>query len=213
MKIALIGATGYVGSNIRDEALRRGHEVTAIVRHPEKLPEQPSLTPSKTDIRDVDALAQVLAGHDVVISAFSADKDSQDKFADQVSGGKAIIQAAKKAGIKRLLFVGGAGSLEVAPGQQLIDQPDFPPEWKAGAGGTREILHLLKREPELDWSFLSPAAMLEPGERTAKFRLGGDQVLVDEKGECRISVPDYAVAMIDEAEEPRHIRKRFCVAY
>ncbi|HLA82423.1 MAG TPA: NAD(P)-dependent oxidoreductase [Thermoleophilia bacterium] len=213
MKIALIGATGYVGSHIRDEALSRNHEVTAIVRHPEKLPVRANLAPRQADVLDVDSLAKVLAGHDAVISAFSAERDSPDKYADHVAGAKAIIAATKQAGVKRLLVVGGAGSLEIAPGQQMIDQPDFPAEWKAGAGGTREFLYLLKNEPDLDWTFLSPAAMFEPGERTGKFRLGGDQLLVDEKGECRISLPDYAVAMIDELEQPQHIRKRFCVAY
>ena len=158
---------------------------------------------------DVDALADILAGHDAVISAFSADKDSPTKFDDHIAGAKAIIAATKKAGVKRLLVVGGAGSLEVAPGEQFYDQPDFPAEWKAGAGGTREFLYLLKKEPDLEWTFLSPAAYFEQGERTGKFRLGGDQLLVDEKGECRISVPDYAIAMIDELEQPRHTRATF----
>jgi uncharacterized protein len=213
MKIALIGATGFVGSHIRDEALRRGHELTAIVRHPEKLPVHPALTGRKVDILDVDALAEALAGHEAVISAFSPDPSTTDKFADMVTGAKAIIAATKKAGVTRLLVVGGAGSLEVTPGRQLIDEPGFPVEWKAGAGGTREYLYLLKAESGLDWTFLSPAAMLQPGERTGTFRLGGDQVLTDENGECRISIQDYAVAMIDELENPTHTRRRFCVAY
>jgi putative NADH-flavin reductase len=213
MKIALIGATGFVGSHLREEALNRNHQVTAIVRHPEKLPVRVDLTAEQADVLDVNALAEILAGHDAVISAFSADRDSPTKFDDHVAGAKAIIAATKKAGVKRLLVVGGAGSLEIAPGQQLYDQPDFPPEWKAGAGGTREFLYLLKKEPGLDWTFLSPAAIFEPGQRTGTFRLGGDQLLVDEKGECRISVPDYAVAMIDELEQPQHTRERFCVAY
>ena len=213
MKIALIGATGFVGSALRDEALERGHEVTAIVRHTERLPLRDGLTPAKADVNDVDVLAGILAGHDAVISAFSPEKDSPTKFDDMVAGATAIIAATKKAGIKRLLVVGGAASLEIAPGQQLYDQPDFPPEWKAGAGGTREFLYLLRKEPGLEWTFLSPAANFHPGEKTGVFRLGGDQVLVDQNGECHISVPDYAVAMIDELEDPQHIRQRFCVAY
>jgi uncharacterized protein len=213
MKIALIGATGFVGSGLREEALSRKHEVTAVVRHPEKLPVEAGLTAKKADVLDIDALADILAGHDAVISAFSADKGSPTKFDDHVAGAKAIIAATKKAGVKRLLVVGGAASLEVAPGEQFYDQPDFPAEWKAGAGGTREFLYLLKKEPDLEWTFLSPAAYFEQGERTGEFRLGGDQLLVDEKGECRISVPDYAIAMIDELEQPRHTRQRFCVAY
>jgi putative NADH-flavin reductase len=213
MKVALIGATGFVGSNIRDEALSRRHEVTAIVRHPERLPVLVNLTAKRCDVNDIAGLAATLAGHDAIISAFSAERDSPDKFAEHVTGAKAIIAATKLSGVKRLLVVGGAGSLQVAPGQELIDQPGFPPEWKAGAGGTREYLHLLQEEPDLDWTFLSPAMLLEPGPRTGIFRLGGDQLLVDPNGECRITVPDYAVAMIDELEEPRHIRRRFCVAY
>jgi len=213
MKIALIGATGFVGSRLLDEALDRKHEVTAVVRRPERLPVRANLVAKQGDILEVDRLAGLLAGHDVVISAFSSTQNEEDTFAGMVEGGKAIIAAAKKAGIPRLLFVGGAGSLEVAPGQQVIDQPGFPEEWKAGAGGTREILYLLKEEPDLEWTFLSPAAMLEPGERTGTFRLGTDQLLVDAEGQCRISLEDYAVAMLDEVEDPKHTRRRFCVAY
>jgi uncharacterized protein len=214
MKVALIGATGFVGSQLLNEALNRGHEVTAIVRRIERLPERPNLTPKQADIMDVDALAALLAGHDAVMAAYNPDRTVPgDVFERMVDGAKAIIAATKKSGVKRLLVVGGAGSLEVAPGQQMIDQPDFPPDWKAGAGGTKQFLYLLKEEPDLGWTFLSPAAMLQPGERTGKFRLGGDRLLVDEKGECRISTADYAVAMIDELEDPKHMHRRFCVAY
>jgi uncharacterized protein len=213
MKIALIGATGYVGSRILNEALSRGHEVTAIVRRTERLPVRVGLTAKKADILGGDDLAGQLAGHDAVIAAFNPDQDAADKYEAMVAGAKAIIAATKKAGIRRLLAVGGAGSLEVAPGQQVVDQPGFPEEWRGGALGTREFLYLLREEPELDWTFLSPAAMLEPGERTGNFRLGGDQLMVDAEGQCRISVEDFAVAMIDELEEPHHTRQRFCVAY
>ena len=214
MKVAIIGATGFVGGQILNEALNRGHEVTAVVRRAERLPQHPNLTAVAADVADIDALAGALAGKDAVIAAFNPDRtDPGDVFERMVAGGKAIIAATKKAGVKRLLVVGGAGSLEVAPGLQLIDQPGFPPEWKGGAGGTRQFLYLLKEEPALDWTFLSPAAMLQPGERTGTFRLGGDQMLLDEKGECRISTADYAVAMIDELEDPRHTHRRFCIAY
>jgi uncharacterized protein len=214
VKVALIGATGFVGSAILNEALERGHEVTAIVRRPARLPEHPNLTAKAVDVMDVDALAAALAGHDAVIAAFNPDRTVPgDVFERMVDGAKAIIAAAKKAGVKRLLAVGGAGSLLVGPGQQLIDSPGFPPEWKQGAGGTREFLYLLKKEPGLDWTFLSPAANLQPGERTGVFRLGSNDLLVDENGECRITTADYAVAMIDELEEPRHTGSRFCVAY
>jgi len=139
VKIALIGATGFVGSALRDEALNREHEVTAIVRHPEKLPVHVGLTAKKTDVLDIDSLAKILAGHDAVISAFSADRDSVTKFEDHVAGAKAIIAATKKAGVKRLLVVGGAASLEVAPGRQLYDQPDFPPRMEGWSGGHARV--------------------------------------------------------------------------
>jgi hypothetical protein len=217
MKVALIGASGYVGSRIRDEALARGHQVTAIVRRPERLPQSPGLRAVQADILslDTDVLAGLLAGHDAVIAAYNPSREpgSGDVFERMVAGAQAIIAATKQSGVKRLLVVGGAGSLEIAPGQQVIDQPDFPDEWRPGAGGTREFLYLLKKETELDWTFLSPAAKLEPGERTGTFRLGGDRLLVDADGECRISVEDYAVAMVDELEDPKHTGRRFCVAY
>ena len=214
MKVALIGATGYVGSQLLNEALDRGHEVTAIVRRTERLSARSGLTATQGDVNDTDTLAGLLAGHDAVIAAYNPDRQIPgDVYERMVAGAKSIIAATKKAGVKRLLVVGGAGSLEVAPGQQVIDQPDFPPEWKAGAGGTRQFLYLLKEESDLDWTFLSPAAVLEPGARTEVFRLGGDQLLYDAEGQCRISVQDYAVAMIDELEEAKHTRKRFCVAY
>ena len=214
MKIALIGATGFVGSQLLNEALNRQHEVTAIVRRIERLPVRPGLTAQQCDIMDTDALAGLLDGQDAVIAAYNPDRTMPgDVFERMVAGARSIIEATKKAGMKRLLVVGGAGSLQVAPGQELIDQPDFPPEWKAGAGGTRQFLYLLKEEPDLDWTFLSPATTFAPGERTGVFRLGGDQLLVDAEGQCRISTQDYAVAMIDELEEPKHTRKRFCVAY
>ncbi len=213
MKVALIGATGFVGSRILNEALDRGHEVTAIVRRTERLPVRAALTARKANVLEADALADLLAGHDAVIAAYNPDPDAADKYEAMVAGAKAIIAATKKAGIRRLLVVGGAGSLEIDLGVQVIDQPGFPDEWKPGALGTREFLYLLREEPDLEWTFLSPAQMLQPGERTGEFRLGGDQVMVDAEGQCRISVEDYAVAMIDELEEPSHIRQRFCVAY
>ncbi len=214
MKVALIGATGFVGSQLLSEALDRGHQVTAIVRRTERLPAHQNLTAKQADIMDTDALADLLAGHEAVIAAYNPDRETPgDVYERMVAGAKSIIEATKKAGVKRLLVVGGAGSLEVAPGQQMLDQPGFPEDWKAGASGTRQFLYLLKEEKDLDWTFLSPAAVLQPGERTGKFRLGGDQLMVDAEGQCRISTQDYAVAMIDELEEPKHTRKRFCVAY
>ncbi|MDF2458343.1 MAG: uncharacterized protein K0S79_759 [Nitrospira sp.] len=213
MKIALIGATGFVGSAILQEALDRGHEVTAIVRHPEKLQSQTKLHARKADVQNEDEVARLVAGHDAVISAFNPGWTNSDLYSQQVKGTRAIINGVKRAGVKRLLFVGGAGSLEVKPGVQSVDTPEFPKEWKQGSLATREALNMLSQEPSLEWSYLSPSAELFPGQRTGKFRLGTDQLLKDANGQSRISTADYAMAMIDEVEKPTHIRQRFTVGY
>ena len=212
MNIALIGASGYVGSALLQEALSRGHRVTALVSNSSRLAAQPGLEVVATDVVDGVALATQLQGRDALISAFSGHAQ-QDVFGYYVKGIRAIIAAAKQAGVPRLLVVGGAGSLEVAPGVQLVDTPVFPAQWKATAEGAREALNILRDERDLDWTMLSPAAHLEPGRRTGQFRLGTDQLLVDAAGESRISLEDYAVAMIDELETPSHARRRFAVAY
>lgn len=212
MNIVLIGASGYVGSALLEEALARGHQVSALVGHPEKLAARPRLSALKTDALDTATLTSQLRGHDAVVSAFSghAQPDVYDYY---VRGMRSIIAATKASGVPRLLVVGGAASLEVAPGVQLLDTPSFPAEWKATAAGAREALNLLRAEPTLDWTFLSPSAYLEPGERTGQFRLGGDQLLIGADGQSRISLQDYAVAMIDELERPAHSRQRFTVGY
>ncbi len=213
MKIVLIGATGFVGSAILREALDRSHEVAAIVRNPDKLTPHAKLHPKKGDVYNEDEVARLVTDHDAVISAFNPGWSNPDIYNQQVKGARSIISGVKKAGVKRLLFVGGAGSLEVKPGVQSVDLPEFPAEYKQGALATREALNLLRKEPNLDWSFLSPSADLFPGQRTGKFRLGTDQLLADAQGKSRISVEDYAVAMIDEVEKPQHIRQRFTVGY
>ncbi|OWW21913.1 NAD(P)-dependent oxidoreductase [Noviherbaspirillum denitrificans] len=212
MKIALIGATGFIGSAILKEVLSRGHQVTALVGHPEKLAAAPGLTPAGTDVLDRARLASQLKGHDAVISAFSGHAQG-DTYGYYVQGIRSIIDASKDADVQRLLVVGGAGSLEVAPGVQLLDTPEFPDMYRATAEGAREALKLLRAEPHLNWSMLSPSALIAPGERTGKFRLGTEQLLVNDKGDSRISVEDYAVAMVDELEKPAHQRKRFTVGY
>jgi uncharacterized protein len=212
MKIALIGA-GYVGSKILAEALTRGHQVTLLVRNPDKVAAQKNLTVKKADVFKEGELAQLLKGHDAVISAYSPGSAHPQAYELQLKGTLAAMAATKKAGVKRFLAVGGAGSLETAPGVQLVDSPQFPKEWHAGASGLRDALNEIRKEKELEWSFLCPSALLQPGERTGKFRLGGDQLLTDAQGESRISVPDYALAMLDEVENPRHIRRRFTVGY
>jgi putative NADH-flavin reductase len=213
VNIALIGATGFVGSAILQEALNRGHKVTAIVRNPETLQAHPKLRAQKGDVYNEDDVARFVADHDAVISAFNPGWSNPDIYNQQVKGSSAIINGVKKAGVKRLLFVGGAGSLEVRPGVQSVDLPGFPAEYKQGALATREALTMLRQETSLEWSFLSPSADLFPGQRTGQFRLGTDQLLKDANGESRISVQDYAMAMIDELEKPNHIRRRFTVGY
>ncbi|HSL02473.1 MAG TPA: NAD(P)-dependent oxidoreductase [Nitrospiraceae bacterium] len=213
MKTTLIGATGYVGSAILKEALDRGHEVTAIARHPEKIKPHTKLRPQKGDVYNADDVARLDTGHDAVISAFNPGWSNSDIYNQQVRGTRTIINGVKKAGIKRLLLIGGAGSLEVNPGVQSVYLPEFPVEYKQGALATREALNMLRNETGLEWSFLSPSADVFPGPRTGKFRLGVDQLLTNTQGESRISVEDYAMPMIDEVEKPKHIRLRFTVGY
>lgn len=212
MKIALIGATGFIGSAILKEALARAHEVTALAGHPEKLAAAPRLTALGADVLDGAKLAGQLQGHDAVISAFSGHAQS-NVYEYYMQGIRAIIEATGRAGVARLLVVGGAGSLEAAPGKLVIDAPDFPAQWKGTAQGALDALNLLKQDATLNWTMLSPSAMIAPGQRTGKFRLGTDQLLVNAQGESTISVEDYAVAMIDELEAPAHVRQRFTVGY
>ena len=200
--VALIGASGRAGSAILKELSDRGHKVTAIARNPEKIATLPNVTAKKGDVFDKNGLATLLKGHDAVVSAvhFSA------------SDASTLIEAVRAAGAKRYLVVGGAGSLEVAPGKRLVDQPDFPAAYKAEALKGGEFLDLLKGEKQLDWTFLSPSALFVAGERTGKFRLGKDTLLTHDKGSS-ISFEDYAIALVDEIEKPAHSRARFTVGY
>jgi uncharacterized protein len=202
MKIALIGATGNAGSRILAELSRRGHHVTAIARHPERLPALSGVTPLQADAGDVAGLAAAIKGHDAVVSSVHFTASDPHK----------LIDAVHRAGVPRYLVVGGAGSLEVAPGVKLIDTPQFPAIYKAEAAAGGVFLDLLRQETVLDWTFLSPSAMFVPGERTGKFRLGRDQLLTNDKGSS-ISFEDYAIALADEIEKPAHSRQRFTVGY
>ena len=213
MKVAIIGASGQIGAFIRDEALARGHRVTAIVRNPEKIAvRDPRLRVMKGDVLK-DKVDELVKGHDAVISAYNPGWGNPDIYDEQIRGYTAIISGVKRSGIRRLLVVGGAGTLEVAPGVLVLDKTDFPEQVKGGVLATRETLHMLRREEELEWTFLSPPASIAPGERTGHYRVGKDQLLKNEEGESRISTQDYAIAMLDELENPQHIRERFTVAY
>ena len=212
MNIALIGATGFIGSALLKEALSRGHRVSALVTQPHKLAPSANLDPVKSDVNATDALAAQLKGHDAVMSAFSGHAQA-DTEAYYLRGMRSIIAATRQAGVSRLLVVGGAGSLEVAPGVQLLDTPQFPAAHKASAEGARQALHLLRGEDDLDWTMLSPSALIAPGERTGRYRLGRDQLIRNAAGESRISAEDYAVAFVDELEKPAHPRQRFTVGY
>ena len=203
MKIALIGATGQVGTRLLAEALRRGHQVTAIARHAGTLAPREGLRPAALDVNDGPALVAALAGHDVaIVSVKYSAVEAQP-----------IARAIEQAGVPRALVVGGAGSLQVAPGVDVVDTPSFPAAYKDEALAAREFLRFLRAGYAPDWSFVSPSALLLPGERTGKFRIGGDQLLVDADGNSRISIEDLAVALIDELESPRHSRQRFTVGY
>ncbi|WP_372528617.1 NAD(P)-dependent oxidoreductase [Piscinibacter sp.] len=213
MKIALIGATGLVGSKVLAEALQRGHQVTALVRTPGRLPAQAGVTPVVVDVNDAGQVAAAVAGHDAVVSAFNAPRGNPEFYAQYVGAVRAIVDGVKRSGVKRVLLVGGAGSLFVAPGVQLVDTPQFPAEYRTEAQAAREALNLIGAEKTLAWSFVSPAPILAPGQRTAQFRLGGDQVLMNGDKPGNISVEDLAVAIVDELETARHLQQRFTLAY
>jgi len=203
MKIALIGATGNIGAKILDEALNRGHKVTGIVRNLDKLKGRNGLTARQCDLAEEKKLAGLLKEHDAVIVSVRHDLNDV----------RHVYAACKSARVKRVLVVGGAASLEVAPGVMLIDTPGFPEQIKVQAAPAVEALKQIRMEKDLDWTFLSPSIMIAPGDRTGKFRVGGDELLKDAKGESRISQEDFAIAIVDEIEKPKHIRKRFTVGY
>lgn len=212
MKIALFGATGTVGQRILQEALRRGHTVTAVARDPSRIAEQnPNLTVVAGDMLDPQSVAEVVAGHDAVVSAYAPPQGSEQTIVDAT---RSLIEGLKRAGVKRLVSVGGAGSLEVAPGVQLVDTPHLPEAWRPIALAHRDALDVYRAEGgDLEWTNFSPPALIEPGERTGSYRLGTDQLVTDVEGQSRISTEDYAVALLDEVEKPQHVGQRFTAGY
>ncbi|MBC5642478.1 NAD(P)-dependent oxidoreductase [Parabacteroides sp. BX2] len=214
-KMVIIGATGYVGSAILKEALGRGHQVKAIVRDPSKLTLiHPHLKVVGGNVTDTDFLSRELAKSDAVISAFNPGWSNPHIYEETLEGYGSILCAVRNSGVHRFLMVGGAGSLLVAPGRQLMDEPDVPKKLLPGIRGMAKVYtDLLLPEKSVDWVFLSPAANMAPGERTGKFRLGKDELIVDESGDSNISVEDFAVAMIDELEQEKHHQERFTLGY
>lgn len=214
MKVAIIGATGFLGSSLVKEFSNRGHEVTAIARTPKT--ELAAVNWVSTDIYDVDATAKALEGHDVVVSAFNPGWTNPNIYHDFLKGAKAIQQAVKKSGVKRFITVGGAGSLYLAPGLQLIDTPEFPAEIKPGASAAREYLEIIKAERDIDWVFFSPAIEMHQGidtGRTGSYRLGKDHPVFDANKRSIMSGEDVAVVLADEVENPKHHQERFTAAY
>lgn len=213
MKIAIIGATGFVGSAILNELADRKHDITAIARNPKNTT---NVTWKSADIFNVDELAEILKGNDAVINAYNSGWTNPNIYDDFIAGSKAIQEAVKKSGVKRFITIGGAGSLFVAPGLQAVDTPDFPKEYYAGATAARDYLNILKEEKDLDWAFFSPAFEMHHGittGRTGKYRLGLDNPVFNDDQRSILSVEDLAVAIADETENPKHHQVRFTAAY
>jgi putative NADH-flavin reductase len=217
MKVAVIGATGFVGTALLKELTDRGHEVTAIARHPEKLTiKSPLVHPIAADVMDKDQVAKAVKGNDVVVSAYNSGWTNPRIYEDFLAGSRAIQAGVKASGVKRLIVIGGAGSLEIKPGLQLVDSPQFPAEYKRGASAARDYLGELRHENELDWTFFSPAILMNhenSGVRKGHYRLGLDNPVFDAEGKSVLSVEDLAMVIVDEIEQARHIRKRFTAAY
>ncbi|MBB6219451.1 NAD(P)-dependent oxidoreductase [Rhizobium leguminosarum] len=216
MSILLFGASGNIGSHILKEALLRGHRVTAVTRSTDLEPQE-RLTALKADIADEDEVAKIAAGHDAVISAYSPGlrRHSAEEAAELIhKAHDALFAGVRRSGMRRIIVVGGVGSLEASPGVDVVDSDFYPAEHKAHTLRNREILRSLKRgEHDLDWTYVSPPLSIKHGERTGIFRLGEDRLLRDEAGESRISEADFAIAILDELESGRFIRRRFTAAY
>lgn len=215
MKVALIGSSGFVGKHLLNELLNRGHQVTAVTSKPFDTEAREGLTLVQADAYKEDELASVVKGNDVVVSAFNAGWQNPNLYDDFLKGSKSIQAATKQADVERLIVVGGAGSLFIN-GHQLVDSPEFPAEWKAGATAARDYLNELQNEKELNWVFVSPSIEMHPGTsgvRKGEYRLGGDSPVFDENGKSVISVEDLSVAIVDEVEQEKHSRQRFTVAY
>ncbi len=209
MKVVLFGATGKAGSRILKELIARGHQVVAAARNPEKVPNQAGVTVKQDDLSDVDKIAELVKGADAAVSAYGPPADNTDAL---VGVTERQIKAFAKAGGPRLLVVGGAGGLEVAPGVSLLDSGNVPEMFIPIAVSHGKAYKLLK-DSNIDWTYFAPAGYFEPGQRTGQFRLGKDNLVMDEKGDTRISMEDYAIAVVDELEKPAHSKQRFSIGY
>lgn len=212
MKIIIYGATGTLGRRILDEVIRREHEVTVVLRDPSRAKELTADERLKTVTGDIllpDSVAQLSEGYDVVISAFGPEFGSEDELSEAA---RSLVEGVRRSGARRLIVVGGAGILQVAPGQLLMDTPDFPEELRPLARAHAEAYEIYNQS-DIDWTYLSPPAVIVPGQRLGAFRIGTDRVIMDELDNSRISAEDFAVALLDEVEDPQFLRQRFTVAY
>ena len=216
MKVALIGATGFVGSHILNELLNRNIEVTAIARDVDSIKDKPNVIAVQMDINEPNRVASAIKGSDAVISAYNAGWTNPNLYDDFTEGSRHILEAVKEADIKRFLVVGGAGSLLDKDDQRIVDGADFPKEFKPGALAAADFYEVIQREDELDWTFFSPSIEMNPstsGTRTGKYRTGTDHQVFDHEGRSRISVEDLAVAVVDEIENNKFVQKRFTAGY
>lgn len=214
-KVAVIGATGFVGSKVVHELAERGYEVTAIARNAENVLKNGQVTAVSADATNPEKLAEAIKGNDAVISTFNAGWTNPNIYNDFLDGSRKIEKAVELSGVKRLIVVGGAGSLFVGE-SQLVDSPEFPAEIKPGAQAARDYLNEIKENNTLDWTFFSPAIEMHQGTagvRKGTYRTALENPVFDENGRSVLSVEDVAVALVDELEQNKHIKQRFTAAY
>jgi uncharacterized protein len=213
MNVVLFGASGMIGSRVLKELVRRGHTVKAVVRDVSRVAAEPGVTVAQGDMSDAAQVAALATGADAVVSAYSPGQGTENQLVPAI---QALVAGANRAGVRRVVIVGGAASLLVAPGVTLLASGHLPAQWQTIAEAHADVLAWLRSSAaaaDLEWTFFSPASFIEPGERTGKFRLGKDDLIVDAQGQSRISAEDYAVALVDELEKPQHVRQRFTVGY